>query len=206
MNLNSMVDWSVFLAVLAGVLVYVWQRNKKRENRTLAPLKEFAAECGTGIADYDAWENTLIGLGKNEESTLFFIRRTPGGETREKIKLTEVSGCRIIKSESHVNIKKEEVTVIDRICLNFSFMDHRPELLLEFYNNDYDCLTLRGELQLAQKWAALVSTQLSARWDWKVPVRVRESHNEPIPRPVAKVIVYPKANRLKRILGKKLTA
>ncbi len=201
-----MMDWSIILASMAGVLVYAWQRNKKRRNRTLAPLKEFAAEYSTEIADYDSWENTLIGMGSNEANTLFFIRRTPGGETREKINLAEVSGCRISKSESHVRYNKEDVSLIERISLNFSFHDHRPELILEFYNNDYDCLTLRGELQLAQKWAGLVSTQLSARWDWRVPVQVRESQNTPISRPVANVIVYPKANRFKRFLGKKLTA
>lgn len=201
-----MLDWPVILAAIAGVLAYAWLRNNKRRNRTLAPLKEFAAECSTEIADYDAWENTLIGMGSNEENILFFIRSTPGGETREKINLTEVSGCRISKSESHVNKKKEDVSLVERISLNFSFHDHRPELILEFYNNDYDCLTLRGELQLAQKWAGLVTTKLSARWDWRVPVRERESQKTPISRPVANVIVYPKAHRLKRLLGKKLTA
>jgi hypothetical protein len=205
MDLNIIMDWTVILIATSGVVVYLWLRNRKRTKRTLAPLKEFAAEYNTEIADYDAWENTLIGLGTGEPKTLFFIRITPDGETREAIKLAEVSGCRMIKPERRVSYNKEYLNVVDRITLNITFQDHRPELVLEFYNNDYDSLTLTGELQLAQKWAEVIGIQLKAGLNWKVPSNKKTkspAQKLPVTRPAAKVSVYPKTRKLKRPLEK----
>lgn len=195
-------NWKLILIAIAGLIVYLWLRNRKRIDRTLAPLKEFAAECDAEIADYDAWENTIVGIGNKEPNTLFFIRSTPNGVYREKISLTEVSQCRMSKMEHRVTYKKEYVNVIEQITLDFSFKDHRPELLLEFYNSDYNNLTLTGELQLAKKWARVVSDQVMVRKEKKLKTLEKKIQKVPIPRIATKAVVSPRPGKMKRPLEK----
>ena len=86
-------------------------------------------------------------------------------EIREHINLTEVSDCRMFKTERSVIYNKETVIVVDRIELKISFYKHKPEVRLEFYNADYDQLTLSGELQLAQKWNDTIKGIISTTQD-----------------------------------------
>lgn len=48
------------------------------------------------------------------------------------------------------------LTVLVEPEMVVSFYNHQPEISLEFYNADYDSLTLSGELQMAQKWVGIV--------------------------------------------------
>jgi hypothetical protein len=73
-----------------------------------------------------------------------------------------------------VKYNKELVNVIDRIELIFSFNNHRPELSLEFYNTDYDQLTLSGELQLAEKWAGTLKTIINLNQESKTKAKKKE--------------------------------
>lgn len=168
MNSIHLFGWSMALSVIAGLVVLVIFRNKSKERKALAPLRAFAAENETRIAECDWWDKTVIGIGAGEPKALFFIRMQPDRVIREKIDLMDVSDCRMYKRARQVSYKKENISVVDRIELLLSFYDRRPGLTLEFYNNDYDSLTLTGELQQAQKWTALVKSVIKAQGKRKV--------------------------------------
>jgi len=51
--------------------------------------------------------------------------------------------------------------VVDKLELSFYPVEKgKPEISIEFYNDEYDSLTLSGELQLAEKWEKLLNEQL----------------------------------------------
>jgi hypothetical protein len=41
---------------------------------------------------------------------------------------------------------------------NFILSVNKPDVILDFYNSGYDSLTLRGEIQLAEKWAEIANS------------------------------------------------
>lgn len=151
-----MLGWSITVLAITGLIVLIRLRKKRREQKILAPLHAYAAENNTEIGSYDRWDKTLIGIDTNEPGTLFFIRNIPGRIMREQIQLSEVLNCRLYKTGRRVKFNKEIVNVMDRIELCFIFFNKR-EISLEFYNADYDLLTLSGELQMAQKWSGKIN-------------------------------------------------
>ena len=156
MDLNTILGWSVTLLVIVGLVIFFRIRKKNRDVKTLAPLKSFARENNSEISDSDAWSKNLIGIDKNDTGSLFFIRSLPAREIREKINLSEVLGCKVNRTVRKVDSQKDSVSVIDRIELIISFHQHKPDVSLEFYNTDYDQLTLIHELQLSQKWGDMI--------------------------------------------------
>lgn len=165
MDLNIIIGWSITILAITVLIIYLKVRSKKKDEKTLEPLLSFASEHNSEISYYNTWENTLIGIDNNEANRLFFIRKTPGGEIRKTINLSEVTDCRMVKIERKVKYNKEIVNVIDRIEVILSFSKHKPEISLEFYNDDYDQLTLSGELQFAQKWTSMLKGSVKTKPD-----------------------------------------
>ena len=155
---SNIIIWSAAILTISGVVILVRTGKRKKENRYLSALQSFAREHNSTVSVYDHWDKTTIGMDQLAPCKLFFIRTVPGKEIRQVVELSEVMGCRLSKTARMMKNKKETVNVIDRIELRFTFIQSQmPELALEFYNNDYDSLTLSGELQLAQKWLEMIN-------------------------------------------------
>lgn len=171
---NSIVGWSIALLIIGGLILYRWLRIKIRENKKVEPLKAFASENHAQLSEMDSWDRSLIGIDRKGPGTLFFIRKMPEGELREKIDLGEVSGCWMSKNNRTVSYKKESVHVIEHIELILSFHDRRPQVALEFYNEQYDSIVLTGELQLAQKWVEVISKLTTAHMKQRAAERKKK--------------------------------
>lgn len=162
MDSNMILTWSITILAIIFLILFIQKRNKKRGKEILSVLQSFAKDNNGEISSYDRWDKTLIGIDNSEINKLFFIRTISDKEFREVINLSEVKKCRLIKTERIVRYNKENVSVIDKIELIFSFVStHKPDIALEFYNNEYDSLTLSGQLQLAQKWSGIVEAILN---------------------------------------------
>lgn len=202
MDFNIILGWSITLLAIAGLIVFIRVRNKNRDKRTLAVLQTFARENNSEISYYDTWDKTLIGIDNKEINRLFFIRNIPDREIRELINISEVADCRMSKTERKVKYDKETVNVIDRIELIFSFYNQKPEIALEFYNTDYDQLTLSGELQLAQKWTGIIKSIVSANQEWRTREQGKELVNPFIVKPVIHENAYFNHKKIKRPIEK----
>ena len=157
MDLKALLTWSMIALVVAG-LVYMYRlRKKSRDKKVLAALLTLAKENNAIVSEYDFWENTLIGIDRSENSKLFFIRNIPGRQMRQCISVSEIANCKLHRTEQKVKYNKELVDVIERIELIISFKKHKDDLVLEFYNTDFDHHILSRELQLAQKWNDIVN-------------------------------------------------
>ncbi len=151
------VSWSIIIMASISLIIFLNIRNKNKEKKTLLPLLNFAEENNSSLSSSDHWDKTLIGIDNEEINKLFFIRTTPSKEYREVINLSEVVSCVFHKAERTVSNKDVKVIVIDRIELILTFVNNqKPAVILEFYNSDYDNLTISDELQFAQKWSGVI--------------------------------------------------
>jgi len=162
MDYFNLAVWVTVIMTLIALAIHFYYRNKLRSENKLALLKSFAEENGSTITQHDSWDQTHIGVDDRENMKLFFIRGTAINDTREVIGLADVERCHLRKEVRNVTQHKERILVIDKIELILSFSDMKKQpVRLEFYNNDYDSLTLSGELQMAEKWERIINDTIS---------------------------------------------
>ncbi len=185
MDSNTILTGSITILTTISLIVFFLIRNRNREKKGFSALQNFAMGFNSTISRYDRVDRTLIGVDNGEIIKLFFLRTNRNIEYREVINLSEVMSCRLVLDQRTVRYNKENVNVIDKIDLVFSFVNNnKQDVKLEFYNADYDQLTLSGELQLAQKWSGIVKSILvtNKKWEKEVNVantRVPSALNEP---------------------------
>ncbi len=171
--MDSYLIFTGSIAILATISLIVFPqiRNRNRGKKAFSVLQNFAKGFNSNISSYDHWDKSLIGIDSGEINKLFFLRTISDKEYREAINLSEVMSCRLVLDERTVQYNKEKVNVIDKIDLVFSFVyTNKQDVKLEFYNADYDRLTLSGELQLAQKWSGIVKSILVTNKKWEKEV------------------------------------
>ena len=149
----------LIIIVLAVVIVNSNKKNKKKQ--FLQTLSDLAAKNYCKISEYDLWNNTLIGIDKDARK-LFFIRKTGDHTISNVIDLQGIQKCRVINSGRVVTNNETNHTVIDKLELALTSPDAKiADTMLEFYNTNRDNLFLNGELPLAEKWAAIVNTNIA---------------------------------------------
>lgn len=149
----------IFLFVLPFILV---NKNKSKEHKKfLNTLFDLAQKNKSSISMHDEWNNAAIGIDKNTHQ-LFFIRQNKGDKTEISIRLSEIKKCKMINSCRDVNYKGGHYKVVDRLSLEFTFRDlNKPSLTLDFYNDEYDHLTLNGEMQMTEKWLKIINEEMN---------------------------------------------
>jgi hypothetical protein len=162
MNAFNVATLITSVMVLAALVLHFYYRKKNRSEAELELLNTFASEHESTISMYDILNRVHIGIDNQGTHKLFFIRSTPDHEVREVIDLATVRNCLLDRRATTYSNNKDKVGIIEKIDLIFTFMEAgKPALRLEFYNNDYDALTLSGELQLAMNWEEIVSQAIS---------------------------------------------
>jgi len=149
----------ILIIVLAVVILNSNKKNKKKQ--FVQTLFDMAEKSKCKISDNDLWNNTLIGIDKNAHK-LFFIRKTEDNSISKEIDLSGIQKCRVNNSSRVVINKDSNHTVTDKIELALTSPDAKiADTILEFYNTNRDNLFLNGEIQLAEKWSAIVNTNIA---------------------------------------------
>jgi len=149
----------LIIIVLAVVIVNSNKKNKKKQ--FVQTLSELAEKSNCKISEYDLWNNTLIGIDTAGHK-MFFIRKTAENAISNVIDLQGIQKCRVINSSRAVTNKDSNHTVTDKIELALASPDAKiSDTILEFYNTNRDNLFLNGEIQLAEKWATIVNTNIA---------------------------------------------
>jgi len=149
----------LIIIVLAVVIVNSNKKNKKKQ--FVQTLTDLAEKSNCKISEYDLWNNTLIGIDKDARK-LFFIRKNEANAISNVIDLQGIQKCRAINSSRVVTNNDSNHTVTDKIELALTSPDAKiADTNLEFYNTNRDNLFLNGEIQLAEKWAAIVNTNIA---------------------------------------------
>lgn len=162
MNSQTVFPWLITIVVTLFTILLFWLGWKRKQRKTLSKLKNFATENNCTLNEFDCWDKSLIGLDKTGGGKLFFIRKSPGIKSKIIIHLLDIKRCNLIKTERTEKVGRIKISIIDRIQLILTPKNlHNEEISLEFYNTDFDSLTLTGELQLAEKWNKLINDSLN---------------------------------------------
>ncbi len=162
MDLGTITSLAAFLFVCLIMIVIAGRNSRKNEKQFLQAFYGLAEKHQCKISQYDRWRNTAIGIDENT-GKVFFIRKLEGKEILLYVNLEEILKCRVINTSRNVSSKEGKIKVIDKLELAFTYRDkNSPEIYLEFYNADYESLTLRGELQMAEKWCEIANGRIAS--------------------------------------------
>ncbi len=157
MDLQSIIVTAI--TVIVGILYYVvtTQNKKKRDAILLQPLHELAQQGNYKISTHNLWNKSAIGMDE-EKQFVFFTRQTPNATVALQINIFEFKHCRVNTADRAVARGKETMKVIDRIELLLQPKEgSKNDTVLEFYNSDYDSLTIQHELEIAEKWSTIIN-------------------------------------------------
>lgn len=162
MDLGTITALAVFLLICLILIVITGRNSRKKEKQFLQAFYGLAEKHQCKIFQYDRWRSTAIGIDENS-GKVFFIRKLGGKEILQYINLEEILRCRVISTTRNVSSKEGKIKVTDKLELAFTYRDkNSPEIYLEFYNADYESLTLRGELQMAEKWCEIANARIAS--------------------------------------------
>ena len=150
----------VLLCIIPFVIMS--QNSKRKKQKKLQNLFDFAAKNQGNITQYDLWHKSSIGLDETN-NTIFFVRTLQDKAITQVVKLEDIQKCQLINTSRALNDQDGHLKVIDKLELAFTPRDKQQAVIvLEFFKVDSDSLTLTGELQLAEKWTNLANAQLNA--------------------------------------------
>jgi len=160
MDTGSIIFLVVLVVLCAIPILIINSKKKKSEKLFLQALFNLAANSNCNISEHECWHNAEIGIDR-EASKLFFIRKTGTDEVASEINLSEMQKCRFVNTNRSVVNGGGNQTVIERLELVFTSQDkNKANTILDLYNSHYDSLTLRGEIQLAEKWEEIANSMM----------------------------------------------
>lgn len=160
MDSGTIIITLIFIAVVTAPFILTGYNKNKKKKGLLGQLEEMAGKEDCNISYHEFCCNFVIGLDETKNH-LFFYKKAENQEFAKSINLQNYNSCKMYNSNRTVGEKKEKYYVVDRLELIFyPAGKETPEVSIEFYNDDYDRLTLSGELQLAEKWEKLLNERL----------------------------------------------
>ncbi|MEQ8218906.1 MAG: hypothetical protein RH981_11765 [Arenibacter sp.] len=107
----------------------------------------------------ESWGNSFIALDSNNKK-LVFSKVFDGVVALENIDLNEVATAKIVKKTHVVKSKNKKETVLEKLDLEISFLDHEhPNKTLNFY--DINSIYMEDyELVRAEKWNTAINSTL----------------------------------------------
>jgi hypothetical protein len=161
MDTGIIITGIVLTALLISPFVFFRDtKRKSREKDMLNALNALAAKSNSEVGEHECWNNSIIGIDKQLHWLFFSVKREEKS-TEKVVNLADVKRCKVSVKNHNVGFKHQTQTVTDSISLVFEFRQkEKSDVYLEFYNDDYDGLTLNGEIQLAEKWSERINASL----------------------------------------------
>lgn len=149
-------------------LVLVSINNKHRQkaaDELISRFHKLAEENSLNLSDRELLENFIISMDREHLKVLFFKRQ---GDIYDSliIDLKEVKNCSKEKIYKSVNMgtgKKEMLeTHVDKIVLEFNFIDKREPVQISFYESERDhSLEMRDLEEKAMDWEAMLTKTIN---------------------------------------------
>jgi hypothetical protein len=160
MDLGTIIITIVFIAIVTVPFILTGYSKKRKKKNLFRRLTEMAENDDCTITQHEFCADFVIGLD-GMANRLFFYKKVETLEIAKSLHLREFKSCKVFNSNRTVVNKNEKYYVVDKLELIFYPAEKRaPEISIELYNDEYDSLTLSGELQLAEKWEKLLNERL----------------------------------------------
>lgn len=159
MNSGTAITGAIFIAIFMLPFILMLNGRKKKEKKLLQSILAIANNHHCKISQQEASEEFAIGLDE-AENQLFFFKKTTDKEIAQHVNLKEIKSCKVIKAGAKTGNKDESYKTLDKLDLNFSFLDQKnPDISFTFYNSDEN-FGLNGEIKMIEKWANIVNARL----------------------------------------------
>ncbi len=150
----------IFLAIIILPFVFIGLSKKKKRNRFLNKITNLADLRGCTITRHEISNNFIIGID-DSAGCLFFYKKEPDKEILRDFNLKEFKTCKLLNVSRTVNDKQNQLQLVQKLELCFyPIEEDQPEEVIEFYNDEYDSLTLSGELQMIERWEDQINKYL----------------------------------------------
>ena len=160
MDLWTIIITLVFIAIVTVPFVITGYSKKRKKKNLFRRISEMAESEDCIITQHEICGDFVIGLDGMADH-LYFFKKSENQEIAQNVNLLEFKSCRLINSSRTLGEKKSKYNVIYKLELCFYPNDKsKPDISIELYNDEFDSLTLSGELQLAEKWEKLLNERL----------------------------------------------
>jgi len=159
MNSGTIIVGTIILVSFILPFVLMIRSRKKKEKQLLMSLTTIANNHNCKISLHELFVEFAIGLDE-KANQLFFFRKIKENETAQHINLADVKHCKVNKTGHVIGNSGENYNTIDKLELQFSFLDKKnPDELLVFYNADENT-QLSEEILTIEKWAKILNLRL----------------------------------------------
>lgn len=155
-----LVDLVVVAMVVVPYLLFIklgWDETQKLKQKFLEEVKK----AGLDPVEIDSWNQNMIGLDMTKQK-LILVQRQKGDFRVDLMDLKRVRTCGIKIKNAEIVMHKKPETILQRIDLEFSVVDHEEAMLLNLFDHD-TTYTQDYELKHAEKWHFLINKCLSFR-------------------------------------------
>jgi hypothetical protein len=158
----------LILVIIILILVSINNNNRKKTVMELVDrFNESGRRNNLSFTQKEMMENFIIGLDEIRMK-LFVLRNESSQYDFQVIDLKEIKSCskkKVYKSVNMGTIKKERFeNHIDKIVLQFDFLDNRAPIQIAFYESGEDHVFKMPELERkAGSWAVIVSQTLKGK-------------------------------------------
>lgn len=136
-------------------IIILSYRSSSKIKKLIKALNDLAEKENSKISETDNWNRSIIGIDKNTKK-LFYYKNDENNSQQYVIPLKDVLRCKLLKEQHEAGQPGNEIKLIDKIQLEFSFTNSAKEpIVLDFYNALKENLEPNEQLRLADKWKLL---------------------------------------------------
>ena len=156
----------IVISIITGICLILVSINNKQRKKTgtelLNHFSKLATENNLSFSSQEIFENCIIGLDGVQRKLLILKKIDKDGYDSILLDLNEVKTCSQKKIYTRINIgtsKKEKFeNHLDKIVLEFDFIDNRQPVQILFYEPITNHLFAMSELEhKAKKWETILS-------------------------------------------------
>lgn len=157
---TTIIGCLVLLLCIIPFIVIGYKRRLESKNK-LQELMSYAAKYNSSIQNYELWGNSSIGIDETSHQ-VFFISLERGSKIFQRIELSHIENCAINNNSSSITANNKNYRIVEKITLCFSPKDKKLEKqYINIYHAELHQLPIAGELNIAEKWNALINASIS---------------------------------------------
>jgi hypothetical protein len=145
METTSIIIGLLCLVLIISPIFLLNLSRKRKGQKLLATIQSQASKNNGKIIDYEHWNSYAIGID-SISGKIYYWSKIKKNDPFQEIDLSQVQSCKI------TNLRDADYSDTETLILEFTFVNKTTNRNIEFYNSNYDGLTMHNEFQLAEKW------------------------------------------------------
>jgi hypothetical protein len=160
MDSGTIITTIIFIAIVTLPFVLTSLSKKRKKKQMLQKISEMAAGKNCELSEYDFCSDLVLGFG-NHSNHVFLYKKNDNREVAQQLALSDYKRCKLVTYGHSIGENKSQYHVTDKLELHFyPYEKDKEEVSLDIYNDEFDRLTLTGELQFVEKWEKIINERI----------------------------------------------